>query len=224
MRGQFSVGRGRLEEAVELWRAIGDQTELLDALNSLGRALYQAGEWPRALELFEQNLELARRIGHDTLQVYSLGGVCQLLMATGQFERAEPLAEELGNDHYLADCAQHRRDYALAGRYRLSSLEGALTTGDEAWQATEVFGLAMIAAGLGRDEDAVRLEGAVEAKWEELGIVARPRVLETWRERDLGAARARLGQPRATDAFDEGRAMTWEQAVELAATEPEPDD
>ena len=64
-----------------------------------------------------------------------------------------------------------------------------------------------------------------EAKWEELGIAARPRVLETWRERDLGAARARLGQPRATDAFAEGRAMTWEQAVELAlAGKPQPDD
>ena len=82
MQGQFSVGRSRLEEAVELWRAIGEQTQLLDALNSLGRALYQAGEWPRALELFEQNLELARRISSETLQEYSLGGVCQLLMAT----------------------------------------------------------------------------------------------------------------------------------------------
>ncbi len=225
MRGQFSVGQGRLEEAIQLWRAIGDQTELLDALNALGRALYQAGEKPRALELFEQNLELARCIGHDTLRVYSLGGVCQLLLATGQFERAEPLAEELRNDHYLADCAQHRRNYALAEQYRLSALEDALTTGDEASQAIEVFGLAMIAAGLSRDEDAVRLEGAVEAKWEELGIAARPRVLETWRERDLGAARARLGQPRATDVFDQGRTMTWEQAVELAlGKKPKPGD
>ena len=39
---------------------------------------------------------------------------------------------------------------------------------------------------------------------------------EAWRERDLGAARARLGEPRATAAFDEGRAMTWDQAIELA--------
>jgi hypothetical protein len=74
----------------------------------------------------------------------------------------------------------------------------------------------MIAGGLGRDEDAVRLEGAVEAKWEELGYAFRPRVLETWRERDLGPARARLGEQRATAAFQEGQAMTWEQAIELA--------
>jgi hypothetical protein len=69
---------------------------------------------------------------------------------------------------------------------------------------------------LGRDEDAVRLEGAVEARWDELGIASRPRVLETWRERDLGTARRRLGDARASALYEEGRAMAWEQAVELA--------
>jgi predicted ATPase len=216
IQGQFSVGLSRLEESVQLWRDIGDETRLLQARNELGRALYQAGEKPRALELFEQNLELARSLGHDTLLTQSLDGVCNLLLATGEFERAEPLAEELRNDHYLADCAQHRRDYAVAEKYRLSVLESSLTSGGELQQAIEVFGLAMIAGGLGRDEDAVRLEGAVEARWEELGVGFRPRVLETWRERDLGAARARLGERRTTVAFDEGRAMTWEQALELA--------
>ena len=150
IRGQFSVGLSRLEESIELWRGIGDEARLLEVSNWLGTALYQAGEKSRALELFEQNLELARSLGHDTLLRQSLDGVCQLLLATGQFERAEPLAEELGNDHYLADCAQHRRDYALAEQYRLSVLESALTTGDEAQQAIEVFGLAMIAGGLGQ--------------------------------------------------------------------------
>ena len=216
VRGQFSVAVSRLEQAIELWRAVGDETQLLEARVSLGAAFYQAGETSRSLELHEQNLEIARGLGHAALLGYSLQGVCQLLLATGQFERAEPLAGELEHDHYLADCAQHRRDYTLAERHRLRALEGALTTGAEIDQAIEVFGLAMIAAGLGRDEDAVRLEGAVEAKWEELGVAARPRVLETWRSRDLGGARDRLGEPRATSAFEAGRAMTWERAVDLA--------
>ena len=218
-RGQFSVGVSRLEESIELWRGIGDETQLLEVLNLLGAALLQAGERTRALELYEQNLELARSLGHDTLFRQSLDGVCRLLLATGQFERAEPLAEELGNGHYLADCAQHRGDYALAEQYRVSVLESALTTGDEGQQPIEVFGLAMIAGGLGRDEDAVRLEGAVEARWEELGIGSRPRVLETWRERDLGAARVRLGEARAAALYEEGRAMGWDKALELAQGE-----
>jgi predicted ATPase len=218
-RGQFSVGVSRQEESIQLWHGVGDEARLLEVRNWLGAALLQAGEKARALELYEQNLELARSLGDDTLVTQSLHGFCRLLLATGQFERAEPLAEELENDHYLADCAQHRRDYAVAEQYRLRVIEWALTTGDEGQQVTEVFGLAMIAGGLGRDEDAVRLEGAVEARWEELGIASRPRVVETWRERDLGSARARLGEARAAALYEEGRAMKWDQALELALGE-----
>lgn len=120
-------------------------------------------------------------------------------------------------DHYLADCAMHRRDYTLAEQHRLSALEIALTSENVWQQAVEILGLALTAAGLGRDENALRLEGAVGAKRKELGLPssALP-FFEAWRERDVGAARARLGEPRAKAAFDEGRAMTWDQAVELA--------
>jgi predicted ATPase len=215
-RGQFAAGVSRLEEAVELWRRIGDEARLLEARNTLGRALYQTEEWPRALEVYEQNLELARSLGDDALLDQSLHGYCLLLLATGDFARAEPIAEELGNEHYLADCAQGRGDYASAATYRLSVLADAVASERQTQQVTEVFGLAMIAGGFGRDEDAVRLEGAVEARWDELGIAARPRVVATWRERDLGAARVRLGDARASALYEEGRVMGWDRALELA--------
>ena len=66
------------------------------------------------------------------------------------------------------------------------------------------------------DEDALRLEGAVDAKWQELGVPHGPPLTESFRKRDLAPARARLGEPRATALFQEGRALTWEQAIELA--------
>jgi hypothetical protein len=110
----------------------------------------------------------------------------------------------------------HRRDYALAEQHRLSALETAFKSGNVWQQAAEILGLALTAAGLGRDEDALRFEGAVDAKWNELGISNAVPFIEAWRERELGAARARLGEARANAAFDEGRAMTWDQAIELA--------
>jgi tetratricopeptide (TPR) repeat protein len=215
-RGQFAVGVSRIEESVELWHPIGDARRLLEARNVLGRAVYQTEEWPRGLAVYEQNLELARSLGDDALLEQSLHGYCLLLLATGDFARAEPIAEELGNEHYLADCAQDRGDYVSAAKYRLSVLADAVASGRQTQQVTEVFGLAMIAAGFGRDEDAVRLEGAVEARWDELGIAARPRVVAMWRERDLGAARARLGEDRASALYEEGRVMAWDRAIELA--------
>jgi predicted ATPase len=220
----------RHEHSIQLWGTLGDETELAVARDALGWALYMCGEKSRALQLFEQNLELARRLGHQALLNRSLSGVCQLLVATAEFERAEPLALELhgstretedvwcmvSGDHYLSDCAMFRRDYTLAEQHRLSALGTALVIGDVMQQTIEILGLAFTAAGLGRDEDALRLEGAVDAKWKELGVSHAPPLSEAWRERDLDPARARLGETRATAAFDEGRSMTWDQAIQLA--------
>ncbi len=220
----------RHEHAVKLWLNLGDETELAAAGEGLGWALYMCGEKSRALDVFEQNLELARRLGHHAIVNRSIAGVCQLLVATGEFERAEPLALELhaatrdsedvfcmvGGDHYLSDCAMDRRDYTLAEQHRLEALEITLRIGDVMQQTIEVLGLAFTAAGLGRDEDALRLEGAINAKWKEFGVSHAPPLSEAWRQRDLVPARARLGEARANAAFDEGRAMTWDQAIELA--------
>src|SRR5207247_3642981 len=129
---------------------------------------------------------------------------------------SEDVSNMCSANHYLSDCAMDRRDYALAEQHRLSALETVLTIGDVMQQTIEVLGLAFTAAGLGRDEHALRLEGAVDAKWKEFGVAHAPPLSEAWRERDLGPARARLGEARANTAFDEGRAMSWDQAIEFA--------
>jgi predicted ATPase/class 3 adenylate cyclase len=220
----------RLERAIELWREMGDETELVVARQELGWALYGEGQKSRAFELFQEALDQARGLGHQALVNRSIAGVCQLLVATGDFERAEPLAMELHSSmrgsedvacmvsahHYLADCAMARREYALAEQHRLTGLETALTTGDVFQQTTEILGLAITAAGLGRDEEALQLDGAVEAKRKELGVSHASPLLQGWRERDVGAARTRLGNSRAQEAFNRGQALTWDEAIELA--------
>src|SRR5439155_20352872 len=119
-------------------------------------------------------------------------------------------------DPSLATYAIDRRDHTLAEQHRLSALGTALAIGDLMQETIEILGLAFTAAALGRDEDALRLEGAVDARWKELGVSHAPPLSEAWRERDLDPARARLGEPGANTAFNEGRAMTWDQAIELA--------
>ena len=218
-RGHYAAAESRLRLAIEIWRAVGDESELLGTRNELGMVLYRGGDSLQALKVFDQNLELARSLGQQSLVATSLIGVCQLLLATGEFERAEPLAEELQDDHFLADCAMHRGDYTLAARHYSRNFERWFRDGDVVGQTFEVLGFAMALAGLGRNEDALRLEGAIDATWEELGVAARPRVVETWRERDLGGARARLGESRASALLEEGRKMRWDQAIELVRGE-----
>jgi predicted ATPase len=217
--GRYETAESRLRQAIEIWEAIGDESDLLETRNQIGMVLYRGGDSLQALEVFEQNLVLARRLGQQSIVTASLRGVCQLLLATGQFERAEPLAEELRDDHYLADCAMHRRDYRSAAQRYSRMFEQWIREDDVVGQTFEALGFAMALAGLAEDEDALRLEGAIDATWEEFGIVARPRVIETWRERDLGGARVRLGERRASAAYAQGRRMRWDEAVELVRVE-----
>ena len=73
------------------WGTVGAETEVLAARDELAWALYGAGgQESRALELFQQNLELARRSSHEPLVSRSLAGVCQCRSSRGEFERGNP--------------------------------------------------------------------------------------------------------------------------------------
>ena len=95
-RGDAESGRRQLEEAVELWRELGDGDELASALDSLGWPLiYDAGDETSALAAFEEALEIRRELGDAAGETRALVGVCQVLVALGEVERAETISREL---------------------------------------------------------------------------------------------------------------------------------
>jgi tetratricopeptide (TPR) repeat protein len=115
-----------LEEALSLWRDRGDVLGEALTLETMGYEHIAFREEQAARRAFEESLELRRQAGAPRVEGwYAFGGLCQLLVASGDVERAEPLARELyelgdrhGNldaqgdaPHYLADCA------LIAGRY-----------------------------------------------------------------------------------------------------------
>ena len=180
----------QLEEAIGLWRELGDRDELASALDSLGWPLiYDAGDEAGALAAFEQSLELRRELGDAAGETRALVGVCQVLVALGDVDRAEPMSRDLleraGDDprtehfayHFLADCALIRGDTVEAEKRYRQSLQAALPLGDVIETSFEVQGVAMAVAGNGDPERALRLAASVEALWESLGISISIRVL-----------------------------------------------
>ena len=141
------AGEGRRDRGAR--RRCGDvararrRHELASALDSLGWPLvYDTRDNTRALEAFEQSLELRRQLGDAAGVTRALVGIAQVLVATGETERAEAIAHDLidraAGDartehfayHFLADCALIRGDSEEAGtRYR-QSLRAALPLGD----------------------------------------------------------------------------------------------
>jgi predicted ATPase/class 3 adenylate cyclase len=227
-RGDAESGRRQLEEAVELWRELGERDELASALDSLGWPLiYDAGDETSALAAFEEALEIRRELGDAAGETRALVGVCQVLVALGEVERAETISRELleraeGDPrtehfayHFLADCALIRGDTVEAEtRYR-ESLRAALPLGDVIETSFEVQGVAMAVAGSGAAESGLRLAASVEALRESLGIAISIPFWDALLERYLGPARKQLGAD-ADAVWADGRALEFDDAIALA--------
>ena len=228
--GEVDEGRAQVDQSIRLWRELDDRKELASALDALGWLLaYNAADISPAFDAFEQSLELRRELGDRPGETRALVGVCQMLVAAGEVERAESLSLELLEladadprtehfaYHFLADCALTRGNTEEAEQRYRESLEAALPLDDVIETSFEVQGVAMAAAGNADPRRALLLAGSVEALWESLGISISVAFWDTLLERYIGAAREQLGVE-ASAVWSEGRAMAFDDAVQLALT------
>jgi predicted ATPase len=229
--GQVEEGRLRLEDAVAHWTELGDREQAAAALEALGWLLvYDAGDDAAALAAFEDARSIRQELGDRAGETRALVGVCQVLVAFGEVERAEALAHELlerGSDdvrtrhfaiHFLADCSLIRGDCARAEERYRESLRAALDLGDVIETSIEVQGVAMARAGQGDSARALELDASVEALWRSLGTDLHVAFWERLLERYLGDARTALG-PDAEAARTRGLELPFDDAVALALQE-----
>jgi predicted ATPase/class 3 adenylate cyclase len=228
-QGDADECRALLGAGIALWHKLGDDAELASALDTLGWALFAVGDILPGLAAFEESLELRRTSGDALGEMRSLSGVCQMLVAEGEVDRAEPLSRDLLHlarergdlrsehfgHHFLGDCALIRGDYDEAEDLYKASLRAALPLGDLLETSFEVQGVAMSAAGKGDWARGLRLVAAGYAVWESTGATVGVPFWNALLERHIGAAREGLG-PDADDVWAEGHAMPFDDAVTLA--------
>jgi tetratricopeptide (TPR) repeat protein len=195
-----------LEEALSLWRDLGDARGEGLTLEAIGWAHDHHGDYAAAQEAHEQSLSVRREAGIPDLEGASArAGLCHVLVATGNAERAEAMAEELSAVvaesgpslmqqlalHFLADCPLVAGDYAEAERRYLRALAYARTAGLPGRATDEVLGVAMSFAGQGDSARALRLAAAAHAEQEALGK-GTDYWWRTMQERLIGGARSQL--------------------------------
>ncbi len=150
--GNYAAARASYEECLTIYRRLGHQIGISEALAHLGHALIQQREYAGARRLFEESLSLERRL--ENLPLLSRG------------------------------------------------LEG----------------LAAVAAGQRQFLRAVQLWGAEQGMRDALGIPLAPGS-KPGHEEKFAAALASLGEAAFTAAWDAGRAMTPDGAVEYALSQ-----
>ncbi|HLO27767.1 MAG TPA: tetratricopeptide repeat protein [Anaerolineales bacterium] len=187
--GDYQLANARLEEALALSRILGDTRSIGFELSGLGEIALRQGNYGRARRLLEESLELRRQLGSKWGIGVSLGTLGWVAMREGDWDRA----------------------LACLGE----SLEVRQEIDDKGGSAWCLERLAEVALAQGKPEKAVRLLSAAAALRISIGSVIDPADQPDYQNR-RSTLRAELGQERFAAVWNEGRALTLEQAIVYA--------
>jgi len=190
MEGDHLAARPLLEESLALFRELDDPDSTMSVTRSLAHGHLERGELEQARALYAGNLLRARQLGNELLEARTLGALA-LIAAEG--DRPEEA---------LAPAREHLLIARDLGRFDLS---------------VAFSRAAYVLARVGRTVGAVRILSCSEALIEELWV-PEPWVVRQ-NERTTGVARELLGDEAFTEAWEQGQALTADEAVALALDE-----
>jgi predicted ATPase/DNA-binding winged helix-turn-helix (wHTH) protein/Tfp pilus assembly protein PilF len=190
VQGDVAFGRSLYEESLAIKRELGDMRGIANTLNNLGMAADQRGDHVAARALYEESLAIKRDLGDKRGTANTLNNLGMVALELGDLAAARAQNEE-----------------SLAIRRELM----------DRWGITNSLeGLAAIIAASGNSPRAARIWGAAERLRKENGSPRPPNEQPAY-DRHVAAARNGSGDGAAFDrAWQEGHALTLEQAMELA--------
>jgi predicted ATPase len=232
-QGDYSRSTALSTEYLSLARKNSDLLGVRNALTGLGMVALARGSYPEAIELLEESLEICRQLGTSWHLATSFLNLGLATMQTGDHIRTQSLLEDalklyrdLGNATfvartvgYLGYAALLRGESALAEGLFAESLAAFLKLEEKRGVAEGLDGLAVVSASNKRTAKASRLAGAAEAIRQQLGIHPLP-TDRSIREYYLQMAREGLGESAWKAAWEEGKAMSLEEAIEYAHQVP----
>ncbi|HEX2035805.1 MAG TPA: tetratricopeptide repeat protein, partial [Chloroflexota bacterium] len=195
--GDFAAARALYEQSLRAARSAGDRSIYAHALSNLGIMAHYEGDFAAARALQEESLAIRRELGEQREIAVSLTRIGQAAVDLGEPAAARRALHESLRLHQVVG--------NLAGLALV--LEGAA--------ALAAAGPAAPAAAPAAAAQALRLAGAAAAVRDAIGRPLPPAerpVIERW----LAPARRALSAAAQEAAWDEGRAMPREQALEEA--------
>jgi len=190
--GDYAAARQYQEASVAIFRELGDKLGLVIALNNLGVVAEQQGDNFAARRFYEESIATAHELGEKNMVAYALNSLAHVVFLQG-----EPIE---------------------ARRYYRESLVVFQEIGEKRGIAYCLEGFAKVAARSGDASSAARLLGAAEALRQAVGAPLTGTELSEL-DQDVVVTRERLDEGIFDAAWEEGRAMTMQQAIDFALKE-----
>ena len=198
LQGDYSVARVRLEEGLQVWRALGDLRGTAFALTFLGRVAQQLDD-PRAGELGAESVALFREHGDKWGLALSLDFLGEMARERGDHARAEELHREsmslyleVGHSwgvalelSHFGHVALRAGDYATARRRLEEAIEIQREVGDKWMLAWTLHNLGHVVKAQGDHAQAAALHDESLQLFRELGGLGGMPAAEASREAQL---------------------------------------
>jgi predicted ATPase/class 3 adenylate cyclase len=191
-QGDYGAARALQEESLAIYRELGDKRGIAGSLGNLGLVAQEQGDYGAARALQEESLAIYRELGDKRGIAESLHNLGEVANDQGNYGAARALYEE-----------------SLAIRHELGGKLGL---------AESLDAFASLFHQTQPEGHAARLWAAATALREVMGAPRIPVEQERF-DREVAEARSALGEVAFAAAFEEGRAMTLEQAVEYVLGE-----
>jgi predicted ATPase/DNA-binding SARP family transcriptional activator len=229
-QGSYLQARAFFEECLRLQESQGDVWGQAMTLSNLATNLIVCNEdHARAHHLLEKSLALRRNLGDKTGMGYTLNNLGVVSLRLGDIGQAERLVGEslaifrgLGNKvgivvalNSLGEIVWERGNLSGAAGLYCEGLQICRETGDKEDTVIALEELAHIALAQRLPDRGCRLLGAAEALRDQMGLQVYPD--ERLRHAQLvQKTMAQLAQPAFSQAWAQGRLMTFAQAIDYA--------
>ncbi|HEX4836171.1 MAG TPA: tetratricopeptide repeat protein [bacterium] len=228
-QGDHARARALLAESLDLFETLNDTSGRAASLHFLGLVARDHGDYSRAETLNRKSLSLSRQMGDQPRIAFSLHSLGLVARDRGELAQAQALFEEsLALFRDLEDLwgittalvslgmvARLRGECQRAASLLQESLTLRRDLGDR-WGIAECLEcLAAAAAEHKHAERAALLLGAAKALRDTIGAPSPPTDLADC-DRTATAARRRLGRKKFDAAWETGRRMEMEKAIEYA--------
>jgi predicted ATPase/DNA-binding SARP family transcriptional activator len=189
-QGDYALARARLDEVLAIEQERPDKWVLVRALSLMGEVARTQGDYATAAAACAESIAVARELGlKATIEAWSLRSLGYVSCVQGDTHRAAA--------HFAESLALFRTSKARLGI------------------ACCLMGFAVVASADARPERAVRLFGAAAALLDTIKATLAPADRSEY-ERTVAALRGQLGTQEFAVAWEEGQALTLEQAIAYA--------